>query len=429
MASEAAHPSAAALDLGPSGVGVQLPGMRRKVHGECVYLDWNATSPIFPEVSMEMLPFISDHFGNPSSGHAFGRPCAAAVSTARDRVARLVGAEPGEVLFTSCGSEADNQAIHIACARGRGRMAKGRVPHVVTTNIEHPAILECLYACEARGEISVTCVEVDAEGLVSAAAVREAMRPDETVLATVMHSNNEVGSSMPIAEITAAVREATQDGLCLVHTDAAQSIGKVGVDVQALGVDMLTIVGHKFGTPKGVAALFIRQGTEYVPMFFGGGQEGGRRAGTENVMLIAGMGRAAAVVTDEAEPIALHMIAMRQRLLDRLSAALGAENVRVNGPTDASRRLPNTLSLGIKGAQANVLLAELQEQVAASASAACHTGGGHDISAILKAMKVPTEFALGTLRLSVGRHTTEDEIDLAAALIASTAKRQAQSQL
>lgn len=421
---------------GALGVGTQLPMMKQKTHGDAIYLDWNATSPIFPEVTEEMLPYTGLRFGNPSSGHAFGRPCAAAVATARERVAALVHCQTSEIIFTSCGSESDNHAIRIAVERGRARLPTGVTPHIVTTNIEHPAIEACLCALEYSGAVEVTRIGVDMEGLVAVGDVRDAVRPDQTVLVTIMHSNNEVGSVQPIKRIVKAVKfcskkiegsprtGAAAEHLCLVHTDAAQSIGKVVVDVADLGVDMATVVGHKFGCPKGVAALFVKVGTPFVPMFFGGGQEGGRRAGTENVLLIAAIGKAAEVVKDEADEIAAHMTAMRERLLHRLIDGMGADAIRTNGPVDPAKRLPNTLSVGIKGASATSLLAALSEKVAASASAACHTGGQQEVSAILRAMKVPQEFALGTLRLSVGRHTTPDEIDLAASLIVSEAKKQ-----
>eukprot|EP01047_Picozoa_sp_COSAG01_P065130 COSAG01_NODE_8745_length_2674_cov_2.404660_3_plen_240_part_00 len=210
----------------------------------------------------------------------------------------------------------------------------------------------------------------------------------------------------------------------LLHTDAAQSIGKVPVKANELGVDMITVVGHKFGAPKGIAVLYVRDGTPYESLLRGGGQESGRRAGTENVLLIAAIGKAAEVVEVEGDAIAAHMCAMRERLLGHFTAAFGEAQLMVNGPTEPSQRLPNTLSLGIKDVRASELLAELSEHVAASASAACHTGSGHAVSAILQACQVPYEFARGTLRLSVGRHTTEQEIDAAASLMIAAAKKQ-----
>lgn len=212
----------------------------------------------------------------------------------------------------------------------------------------------------------------------------------------------------------------------LVHTDAAQSLGKVQVDVQALGVDLLTIVGHKFGAPKGVAALYIRRGVQLERLLCGGGQEGGRRAGTESVLQLAGLGAAAAVVTRELSDTSAHMAALRDSLQRQLLEGLPPGVARINGPSSDASRLPNTLSIGIAGIQASALLAELSEQLAASAGAACHSGGGHGISAVLRAMGVPTEHALGTLRLSTGRHSTQADVDAAVALILDYVRRHRQ---
>jgi hypothetical protein len=208
---------AAGAEAAAAGVGTELPMMKQKTHGDAIYLDWNATSPIFPEVSAEMLPYTGLRFGNPSSGHAFGRPCAGAVATARERMAALVHSEPSEIIFTSCGSESDNHAIRIAVERGKAKVAAGVTPHIITTNIEHPAIEACLCALEASGEVVVTRVGVDAEGLVSVGDVRDAVRPEETVLVTIMHSNNEVGSVQPIKRIAKAVRSISSSSAGLHH--------------------------------------------------------------------------------------------------------------------------------------------------------------------------------------------------------------------
>lgn len=226
------------------------------------------TTPIFPEVSAAMQPFLTQHFGNPSSGHAYGRACKAALEAARKQVAAMVNATPSEIFFTSCGTESDAWAIWGACASARRRRGPGHVPHVVASAVEHPAVLQTLAALQAHGLLTYTLVAVDAEGCVAAADVAAAVTPD-TALVTLMHANNEVGSLQPVAEAAAAARRAGATGM-LVHSDAAQSLGKVAVDVRALGVDMLTVVGHKLGAPKGVAALFVKQGVDPEPLLCGG---------------------------------------------------------------------------------------------------------------------------------------------------------------
>ncbi|EFN56195.1 hypothetical protein CHLNCDRAFT_144931 [Chlorella variabilis] len=391
----------------------------------CVYLDYNATTPIFPEAADEMRPFLTA-FGNPSSAHAFGRPCKAAVDAARARVAAMVGADPDEIFFTSCGSESDNWAIWGAVMEARRQQraapdtsgAAAFLPHVVSSRIEHPAVIECLAMLAAQGLLEYTLVPVSCEGLVRVADVEAAMTP-HTCLLTFMHSNNEVGSIQPVAQLAALARRAG----ALMHCDAAQSLGKVDVDVQQLGVDMLTVVAHKFGGPKGVAALYVRRGVRLERLLCGGGQEGGRRAGTENVVLVAGLGKAAELVSRELPATAAHMAAMRDSLQQQLLAGLPPSTALIHGPADDALRLPNTLSIGIRGIAAARLLAELSEQLAASAGAACHSGGGHGVSAVLQAMAVPTEHAVGTLRLSTGRHTTQQDVDRAAALILDYVQR------
>ncbi len=396
---------------------------------DAVYLDYQATTPVWPEVAKAATPYLTTHWGNPSSAHAFGRPCAAAVSHARAAVAALINAQPDEILFTACGSEADNHAIvgalELEEARRRAAppsAASSPPPHVVISAIEHPAVDKCVAALEATGRLTATRVAVDAEGLVDAADVAAAVT-ERTILVSVMHSNNEVGSVQPIARIAAAARAACPG--VLVHTDAAQSVGKVALDVAELGVDMLTVVGHKFGAPKGVAALYKRRGLRLPPLLHGGGQEAGLRAGTECVVLQVALGRAAEIALAELPQLREHMAATRDRLAELLTEGLGAENVRVNGPVRADERLPNTLSVGLRGVRAAELLAALSERVAASASAACHSGeAAHSVSSVLRAMGVPLEYAVGTLRLSTGRHTTMSEVERAAELILAEARRQ-----
>jgi len=388
-----------------------------------IYLDWNATTPIFAEVASAMEPYLWKHFGNPSSAHKLGRTCHEAVESARAEVSSLLGCDSDEIVFTSCGTEADNWVIHSAIASKGG--AKDRaLPHVVTTNIEHPAITECLVALSEKGLLTFTEVPVSAgEGLVSAREVVDSVRK-ETVLVTVMHSNNEVGSIQPVSDIARLLKE--REGVdpwvsdVLFHTDAAQSVGKVALDAAAMPrLDLATVVGHKFGAPKGIGALFVKRGIRLEPFLRGGGQEGGRRAGTENILHIVGIGAAAALARREGPELRRHMQSLRDRLQARLCAAFDAEDWRVNGPSEGSLRLPNTLSISFKGLASYQVIRELSEEVACSAGAACHSdagssGDGASVSQVLMALDVPREFALGTLRLSVGRATTEQEVDDAA---------------
>ncbi|GAX75352.1 hypothetical protein CEUSTIGMA_g2796.t1 [Chlamydomonas eustigma] len=409
-----------------SAIGTPLPHIEQAA---CIYLDYNGTTPIFPEVAEAMRPFLVQH-GNPSSSHKFGRECNMAVQKARQQVASLINCHPHEVYFTSCGTESDNWAIvgTVMAARRRSN-APSFMAHVVTSQVEHPAVLECLKHLQQQGLATYTAIPVDHTGTVDPLEV-EAAIISSTVLVTIMHSNNEVGTIQPISEVAAVVKGLRGDSngdlnrqqqgtgsSILFHTDAAQSLGKVQVDVRALDVDMATIVGHKFGAPKGVAALYIRDGVEISSFFLGGGQEGGRRAGTENVLLLAGFGRAAELAVQEREALTEHMQRLRDDLQDQLCRALPQEAYLVNGPSSPSQRLPNTLSISIKGLDSPRLLAVLADELAATAGAACHVPGYTHISSVLAAMDVPVEYAAGTLRLSVGRHTTQEEVDAAVGLI------------
>lgn len=413
--------------LRAGGLGTPLEGP-----ADCVYLDYNATTPIFPEVAEAMLPFLS-HFGNPSSGHAFARPCSEALTLARARVAALVNASPDEILFCSCGTEADAWAIQSAVESARAE-ALDTLPHVVTSSIEHPAVLLHLEAAAAAGLLSFTAVGCGEDGVVQVESVVSALTP-ATCLVSLMHSNNETGALQPVGAVVAAVA-ASRVPSCrvLVHTDAAQSVGKVSADVASLGVDYCTVVAHKFGGPKGVAALFVKRSAPVTRLLRGGGQERGLRAGTENVLCVVGMGAAAALAIDEAAARFDHCEALRDAMQATLVSRLGGEErVRVHGPADSRLRLPNTLSVGFDGvSSSHALVAALAPRVALSAGAACHAapaaprccGGGADaaaphgdshddgagVSSVLKAMRVPRRFAVSTLRLSVGRHTTADEV-------------------
>jgi cysteine desulfurase len=367
---------------------------------EFIYLDYNATTPTDPRVADAMRPFLTGFFGNPSSGHRYGREAKAAVEGARSQVARCLGCTPDEVVFTSGGSESDNLALRgVVAARGGG--------HVITSAVEHPAVLETALAMEMEGLIRLTVVGVDSQGRVDAADV-EAALTDDTVLVTIMLANNEVGTLQPIAEIA---------GLCrgrgvLVHTDAAQAVGKIPVDVGALGVDLLTVAGHKLYAPKGIGALYIRDGVEIERMIHGAGHERRLRAGTENILEMVGLGAACDLVAEETTDEIERLAALRDRLRDRLTA--GAPGL-VEHAAEAER-LPNTLSVSLPGAHAGDLLEAVGEELAASAGAACH-GLKIQVSHVLAAMSVTPEVALGTIRFSVGRFTTEDEVDRGAEIV------------
>ncbi len=362
-----------------------------------VYLDNNATTAPDPRVVEAVVAALRDGWGNPSSGHLAGRRARALVDAARARVAACVGAEPDEVLFTSGGSESDNWAIRgVATAHGGG--------HVVTTAVEHPAVLATARALAAEGLIRLTVVGVDRSGRVDPGDVAAALAPD-TVLVSVMLANNEVGTLEPVAEVAAACRRRRVP----VHTDAAQAVGKVGVDCAALGVDLLTVAGHKLYAPKGVGALVVRAGGAIAPLVLGAGHERGLRAGTENVPGIVGLGVACEIVRAELAAETPRLAALRDDLEARLTAGFPAL-VRHGHPRE---RLPNTASVAFPGVDANALLAALADRVAASPGAACHTGAVHP-SAVLTAMGVDAATALATVRFSVGRFTTAAEVAAAA---------------
>lgn len=331
----------------------------------------------------------------------------------------MIGAQAHEIYFTASGTESDHWAVWGSRAAKRRALEAHQTPHVVSSIIEHPAVLQYLNALQHEDLITTSLVAVDADGLIAPSDVQSALL-DTTCLVSIMHSNNEVGCVQPIADIVQLARQQN----VLVHSDAAQSIGKVKVDVKELGVDMLTIVGHKFGAPKGVAALYIRDDVHLDNFFHGGGQEQGRRAGTENVLGIVGLGAAAEIVTQEQAATESHMATMRDDLQERLLRAFPEGTARVNGPKQGAQRLPNTLSISIKGLRASDLLMSLADELAASAGAACHSSREATVSPVLQAMQVPTEYALGTLRLSTGRHTVKQDVIKAAELIIAGAKKQ-----
>jgi cysteine desulfurase len=370
-----------------------------------VYLDHNATTPLLPEVVDAMLPYLREHFGNPSSSHAYGVRARKAVARAREQVAALIGAEPEEVLFTSGGTEANNLAI-VGVAGARDRRSG-----VVTATIEHPATASSCAWLASQGR-RVTRLGVDREGRVRLDEARAAI-DGETALVTLMHSNNETGVLQPVAEVA---RLAHASG-ARVHTDAAQSMGKVPVRVRDLDVDLLSIAGHKVYAPKGVGALFVRKGTPLVPVLLGAGQEHGLRPGTENVASIVGLGTACEAVGRDLAVAAERMRRLRDRLWERLDAAV--PGLGLNGHREL--RLPNTLSVRFPRAPGAEVL-EGAPEVAASTGSACHEGL-HHASAVILAMGLEPEDALGTVRLTLGRGTDEDDVRRAAEALAQSWKR------
>ncbi len=361
-----------------------------------IYLDHNATTPVLPEVIEAMLPYLREHFGNPSSGHVYGRRARDAVARARQQVAALLGCDEDEVVFTSGGTEANNLAI-----RGVTEARDDR-DHVVTTVVEHPATAHPCGWLERHGR-RVTRIRVDSDGRARIEEARDAIDGD-TALVTVMHSNNETGVLQPIAEL---VELAHANG-ALLHTDAAQSLGKVPVRVRELGVDLLSVAGHKLYAPKGVGALYVKRGTPLVPFALGASHEHGLRPGTENVASIVGLGVACETVGRDLDAAASRMRALRDSLWELLAAAV--PGIALNGHREL--RLPNTLNVRFPRASGNTVLDGAPE-VAASTGSACHEGD-ESASVVILAMGVPAEDALGSVRLTPGRSTTEGDVARAA---------------
>jgi cysteine desulfurase len=373
-----------------------------------IYLDYNATTPVDPRVVEAALPYLSTHFGNPSSAHAYAEPSRRAIAAARAEVARLLACAPEEVVFTGGGCESDNLAI-----RGAALASRAHGGHVVTQETEHPGVLSICRALERLHGVSVTYLPVDAHGTVSPADLEAAITP-RTVVVSIMHANNETGTLQPIAELA----RIAHDHGALFHTDAAQSVGKIRTRVDELGIDLLTVVGHKLYAPKGIGALYIRAGVELEPVVYGGGQERGLRAGTENVALAVALGAAARIAGEDLEASGGRLRRLRDLLGARLEEQLPGR-VHVHGhPT---RRLPNTLNVAIDGVRGDDLLAAAP-LVAASTGSACHAGV-HEPSPVLLAMGVPAERALSALRLSVGRWTSEAEVEEAALHLADRTRR------
>lgn len=362
-----------------------------------IYLDHNASTPVRAEVLAAMLPYFSEHYGNASSAHAFGQEAKGAVEEARARVAALVNGVPNEIVFTSGGTESDNMGV-IGAARALA--ATGR--HIVVSEIEHEAVRNAAGALEAEG-FAVTRVPASADGRVDPAAIAKELRPD-TILVSVMAANNETGVLQPVAEIGAICAERK----IAFHTDAVQAAGKIPTDARAWQATFLTIAAHKFYGPKGVGALYVKRGAKTAPLFFGGEHERGRRAGTENVPGIVGMGAAAELAQDELATAPPRMAALRDRLERGLIERV--PQVVVHG--GASPRVCNTSHLSFVGAEGEHLILTLDTKgIACSSGSACKSGSSHP-SHVLLSMGVPAAVAQTAVRLSVGRATTESEIDL-----------------
>jgi len=373
-----------------------------EVRMQPIYLDYNATTPTDPAVVEELLPYLAEMFGNPSSSHPYGKKAREAVELARTRVAALLGCDSAQVIFTSGGTESNNQALIGAAFANRDR---GK--HIISTTIEHPAVLNPVHWLEGQG-FSATYLPVDGAGRIDPQTVRRAIT-GETILISVMHANNEVGTIQPLAEIGAIARE---KGI-VFHTDAAQSVGKIPTRVDDLRVDLLTVAGHKLYAPKGIGALFIRSGIKINTYLHGAGQEGGRRAGTENVPYIAALGKAAELAAQRLASEGASILRLREHFYNRLSEL--ADGVMLNGhPTE---RLPNTLNVSFAGVIGADLLAQTPE-IAASTGSACHEGSG-ELSGVLKAMGTSREQGFGAVRLSLGRFTTVEQIDRAAEVLAA----------
>ena len=358
-----------------------------------IYLDYNASTPVAPEVADAMQPYLRQGFGNPSSRHWASAGLQETLAAAREQVAALLGSAADEIVFTSGGSEATNHALKGAYfASGR------RDAHLITTQIEHPATIETCRFLERLGA-NVTYLPVDGSGMVTPVDVRAAITAD-TILVSVMHANNETGTIQPIAEISAIAHE---DG-ALMHTDVAQSAGKIPVDVRALGVDLLTLAGHKLYAPKGVGALFSRRGVGIEPLIHGGGQEAGQRSGTESIVMAVALGTACALARERLDPAALGHI--RDYFWEKLQQRFG-DGIVLNGHPD--HRLPNTLNVSFVGRVGSKLL-EALDGIAASTGSACHEDSV-TMSPVLAAMGLSDRVAMGAIRFSVGYDTTTAEID------------------
>ena len=374
-------------------------------HNGPIYLDYNATTPVDPAVVEAMLPYLAQHFGNPSSTHRYGHETRAAVHTARAQVAQLLGCAPEEIIFTGGGSESDNLAI-----RGVALARRQRGNHIITQETEHPAVLNTCKALERHHSFRVTYLPVDGYGCVNPADVESAI-DEHTVLITIMHANNETGTLQPLTEIAEI---AHRNGV-LLHSDAAQSVGKIPTRVNELGVDLLTIAGHKLYAPKGIGALYVREGIQLEPVIYGGGQEGGRRAGTENIAYMVALGAACVLAKEQLGESQSRLRQLRDGLQQSLEERLPGM-VHLNGHSTV--RLPNTLNVSVDRVIGEEVLAATPG-IASSTGSACHEGSTEP-SAVLMAMGLSRNRALGALRLTLGRWSTAEEMAQAAVLLAQT---------
>ena len=367
-----------------------------------LYLDYNATTPIAPAVQESMLPFLAEHFGNPSSQHALGRAAHQATEDARARVASLLGAAQDEIVFTSGGTESNNLAL-VGVALRQGPLGNG---HLVISAIEHPSVVEPGRFLESLG-YGLTIVGCDSQGTVDLAALEAAIAPD-TVLVSIMHANNEIGSVQPISRISEICRARG----VLLHTDAAQSVGKIPTRVRELGVDLLSLAGHKMYAPKGIGALYVRRGTPLEPLLHGAGHESGLRSGTENVSHIVALGQAATLAEENLMASSERLTGLRDHIQQRLVDAIPA-GLTVNAKH--AQRLPNTLSVNFPRVTGSELLRRIPE-LCASTGSACHSGSDN-LSPTLAAIGLSPETARGTVRLSLGWYTTQQQIDRAVNLL------------
>ena len=370
-----------------------------------IYLDYNASTPIADQARKAMLPFLENHYGNPSALHFAGAGAKQAVEYARNQVATLLNCKPSEIILTSGASESNNHVL-----KGVFKRFRDKGNHIITTKIEHPSILKPCEYLEKQGA-NVTYIEVDQFGRVNPRNIEEAIT-DKTILISVMHANNEVGSIQPIEEIS----EIAKKHHVLFHTDASQSIGKVPVDVEKLNVDFLSLAGHKVYAPKGIGALFIREGIEIEPLIHGAGHESGRRAGTENVLLAVGLGEACEVAKQTLDANT-HVEELRNYFWNELKQ-LPNVDISLNGHPE--HRLPNTLNINFENKVGQDILDSIP-QIAASTGSACHSGEVN-LSPVLKAMGVKESIGMGAVRFSLGRYTTKSEIDTTVQLLKNLLK-------